>query len=104
MQNSLLKPRFIHHPFHSFFPFVDLIEISEDGEWAEENRLSLLSSITFVFFFCIIPSKATNNSSPIPGRRLCFIAEWYQEEAAIIRTFTIYYFVQENAIEVVGRI
>ncbi|KAI9579659.1 nucleoside diphosphate kinase 7 [Glossina fuscipes] len=34
------------------------------------------------------------------ARRLSFIAEWYQEEAAIIRTFTICYYVADNALEV----
>lgn len=34
------------------------------------------------------------------NRRLSFIAEWYQEEAAIIRTFTICFFPTGNAIEV----
>lgn len=36
------------------------------------------------------------------NRRLSFIAEWYQEEAAIIRTFTICFFPTGNAIEVVS--
>ncbi|XP_011179111.1 nucleoside diphosphate kinase 7 [Zeugodacus cucurbitae] len=34
------------------------------------------------------------------NRRLSFIAEWYQEEAAIIRAFTIFFFPTGNAIEV----
>ncbi|XP_017492205.1 PREDICTED: nucleoside diphosphate kinase 7 isoform X2 [Rhagoletis zephyria] len=34
------------------------------------------------------------------NRRLSFIAEWYQEEAAIIRTFTIIFYPTGNAIEV----
>ncbi|XP_046806331.1 nucleoside diphosphate kinase 7 [Lucilia cuprina] len=38
---------------------------------------------------------ATSNA-----RRLCFTAEWYQEEAGIIRTFTILYYAHDNTIEV----
>ncbi|XP_054746977.1 nucleoside diphosphate kinase 7 isoform X1 [Anastrepha obliqua] len=34
------------------------------------------------------------------NRRLSFVAEWYQEEAAIVRTFTICFFPAGNAIEV----
>ncbi|CAD6991606.1 unnamed protein product [Ceratitis capitata] len=34
------------------------------------------------------------------NRRLSFVAEWYQEEAAIIRTFTICFYPTGNAIEV----
>ncbi|TMW48745.1 hypothetical protein DOY81_006170, partial [Sarcophaga bullata] len=31
---------------------------------------------------------------------LCFIAEWYQEEASIIRTYMICYYIHDNAIEI----
>lgn len=49
----------------------------------------------FGFNLCYLLPKAFN-------RRLSFIAEWYQEEAAIIRTFTICFFPTGNAIEVVS--
>ncbi|XP_011291845.1 nucleoside diphosphate kinase 7 [Musca domestica] len=34
------------------------------------------------------------------SRRLAFVAEWYQEEAAISKTFTLWYYVDGNALEV----
>ncbi|XP_034660673.1 nucleoside diphosphate kinase 7 [Drosophila subobscura] len=39
-------------------------------------------------------------AAPPTERRLAFVAEWYQAEAAIIRTFLVTYFVADKAVEV----